>query len=207
MTRQVGPLEMYRWNADGSLAKVVRADKRECGSSHTTRFRAQALPAASDDSDAVDVEFQNVRVLNSVEAAQGILRHGGQVEHGHGTPRHDGMVSRRGVVRTGGNDKGRQVLSILTGQLWNADGGIRCRGQRGGEPGALTWTGTSSRNRENANGTRSCPSGHGYDCETGLAYNRFKKYSPKMGMYAPEKIRLDWLAEYSTCLATSATRT
>ena len=71
-----------------------------------------------------------------MEAAQGILRRGGQVEHGHGTPRHDGMALRRGLLRAGGNDKGRQVLLDTDRPARNADGGIRHRGQRGVEPGA-----------------------------------------------------------------------
>ena len=46
------------------------------------------------------------------------------------------MALRRGVVRTDGNDKGRQVLLDTDRPARNADGGIRCRGQRGVEPGA-----------------------------------------------------------------------
>lgn len=71
-----------------------------------------------------------------MEAVQGILRHGGQVAHGYGTPRHDGMALRRGVVRAGGHAQGRQVLLHTDRPARNADGGIRCRGQRGMEPGA-----------------------------------------------------------------------
>ena len=56
--------------------------------------------------------------------------------HGHGTPRHDGMALRRGLLRAGGNDKGRQVLLDTDRPARNADGGIRYRGQRGVEPGA-----------------------------------------------------------------------
>ena len=58
------------------------------------------------------------------------------MEHGHGTPRHDGMALRRGFLRAGGNDKGRQVLLDTDRPARNPNGGIRYRGQRGVEPGA-----------------------------------------------------------------------
>ena len=58
------------------------------------------------------------------------------MEHGHGTSRHDGMALRRGFLRAGGNDKGRQVLLDTDRPARNTDGGIRCRGQRGVEPRA-----------------------------------------------------------------------
>mgnify|MGYP007059903846 CR=1 FL=1 len=110
------------------------AARQEGGGVHIRRARAQALQELRHDGDAVGVERQ--RAAAPVEAAQGIFRRGGQVEHGHGTPRHDGMALRRGVLRAGGNDKGRQVLLDTDRPARNADGGIRHRGQRGVEPGA-----------------------------------------------------------------------
>ena len=58
------------------------------------------------------------------------------MEHGHGTPRHDSMALRRGVVRAGGHAQGRQVLLDTDRPARNADGGIRHRRKRGVEPGA-----------------------------------------------------------------------
>ena len=110
------------------------AARQEGGGVHIRRARAQALQELRHDCDAVGVERQ--RAAAPVEAAQEILRHGGQVGHGHGTPRHDGMALRRGVLRTDGNDKGRQLLLDTDRPARNTDGGIRCRWQRGVEPGA-----------------------------------------------------------------------
>ena len=131
------------------------AARQEGGGVHIRRARAQALQELRHDCDAVGVERQ--RAAAPVEAAQGILRRGGQVEYGHGTPRHDGMALRRGVLRAGGNDKGRQVLLNTDRPARNADGGIRCRGQRGVEPRARHGRERHRGDRQQGDGTVPVP--------------------------------------------------
>ena len=67
------------------------------------------------------------------------------------------MALRRGVVRTDGNDKGRQLLLDTDRPARNTDGGIRCRGQRGVEPGARHRRERHRGNGEQGNGTVPVP--------------------------------------------------
>lgn len=71
-------MERRRLSGKGDTAR------QEGGGVHIRRARAQALQELRHDGDAVGVERQ--RAAAPVEGAQGVLRHGGQVEHGSGTP-------------------------------------------------------------------------------------------------------------------------
>ena len=67
------------------------------------------------------------------------------------------MALRRGVVRTDGNAQGGQVLLDTDRPARNTDGGIRCRGQRGVEPGTRHGRERHRGDRQQGNGAVPVP--------------------------------------------------
>ena len=119
-----------------------------------------------------------------VEAETELLKERGCVaDRGRAQGTH-ALALRGGILCACGNDKGR-AYSILTDHLGTPTEAYDAEGNE-------VWSRTLDMNGEVIEETGNVGmvpflfQGQYYDCEIGLAYNRFRYYSPKMGMYVSQ---------------------
>ena len=144
----------YRWNADGSLAKVVT--RQEGGGVHIRRAQAQALQELRHDRDAVGGNGKTCRCTSG--SSIGNIPSKGETGgiRDTGTPRHDGAGSSTrspfvpvAMIKEGRSHRYRQTSSERR----------RRHDAEGNEVWSWTWTwtGTSSRRPATRNGTVPVP--------------------------------------------------
>ena len=172
----------YRWNADGSLAKVVRPDKRE------VEFTYDALGRRLSKSFGTTVTRW---VWNgNVPLHQWKLRREYSVmeDRWHtDTERRDMTVwlfDEESFVPVAMIKEGRSY-SILTDQLGTPTEAYDAEGSEVWSR-VLDMDGNVIEETGNKGMVPFLFQGQFYDRETGLAYNRFRYYSPKMGMYVSQ---------------------
>lgn len=177
----------YRWNADGSLAKVVRPDKRE------VEFTYDALGRRLSKSFGTTVTRW---IWNgNVPLHQWKQRREYSVMEDRwntDTERRDMTVwlfDEESFVPMAMIKEGRSY-SILTDQLGTPTEAYDAEGNEVWSR-VLDMDGNVIEETGNKGMVPFLFQGQYYDCETGLAYNRFRYYSPKMGMYvSQDPIRL-----------------
>ncbi|EXZ31148.1 RHS repeat-associated core domain protein [Bacteroides fragilis str. S36L11] len=177
----------YRWNADGSLAKVVRPDKRE------GEFTYDALGRRLSKSFGTTVTRW---IWNgNVPLHQWKQRREYSVMEDRwntDTERRDMTVwlfDEESFVPMAMIKEGRSY-SILTDQLGTPTEAYDAEGNEVWSR-VLDMDGNVIEETGNKGMVPFLFQGQYYDCETGLAYNRFRYYSPKMGMYvSQDPIRL-----------------
>ena len=172
----------YRWNADGSLAKVVRPDKRE------VEFTYDALGRRLSKSFGTTVtrwvwngnvplhQWKQHREYSVVEDRWNT-----------DTERRDMTVwlfDEDSFVPMAMIKEGRSY-SILTDQLGTPTEAYDTEGNEVWSR-VLDMDGNVIGETGNKGMVPFLFQGQYYDCETGLAYNRFRYYSPKMGMYVSQ---------------------
>ena len=172
----------YRWNADGSLAKVVRPDKRE------VEFTYDALGRRLSKSFGTTVTRW---VWNgNVPLHQWKQRREYSVMEDRwntDTERRDMTVwlfDEESFVPMAMIKEGRSY-SILTDQLGTPTEAYDAEGNEVWSR-VLDMDGNVIEETGNKGMVPFLFQGQYYDCETGLAYNRFRYYSPKMGMYVSQ---------------------
>ena len=174
----------YRWNADGSLAKVVRPDKRE------VEFTYDALGRRLSKSFGTTVtrwvwngnvplhQWKQHREYSVVEDRWNT-----------DTERRDMTVwlfDEDSFVPMAMIKEGRSY-SILTDQLGTPTEAYDTEGNEVWSR-VLDMDGNVIGETGNKGMVPFLFQGQYYDCETGLAYNRFRYYSPKMGMYVSQDL-------------------
>ena len=172
----------YRWNADGSLAKVVRPDKRE------VEFTYDALGRRLSKSFGTTVtrwvwngnvplhQWKQHREYSVVEDRWNT-----------DTERRDMTVwlfDEESFVPVAMIKEGRSY-SILTDQLGTPTEAYDTEGNEVWSR-VLDMDGNVIEETGNKGMVPFLFQGQYYDRETGLAYNRFRYYSPKMGMYVSQ---------------------
>ena len=172
----------YRWNADGSLAKVVRPDKRE------VEFTYDALGRRLSKSFGTTVtrwvwngnvplhQWKQHREYSVVEDRWNT-----------DTERRDMTVwlfDEESFVPVAMIKEGRSY-SILTDQLGTPTEAYDAEGNEVWSR-VLDMDGNVIEETGNKGMVPFLFQGQYYDRETGLAYNRFRYYSPKMGMYVSQ---------------------
>ncbi|WP_349830282.1 MULTISPECIES: RHS repeat domain-containing protein, partial [Bacteroidaceae] len=177
----------YRWNADGSLAKVVRPDKRE------VEFTYDALGRRLSKSFGTTVTRWMWN--GNVPLHQWKQRREYSVMEDRwntDTERRDMTVwlfDEESFVPMAMIKEGRSY-SILTDQLGTPTEAYDAEGNEVWSR-VLDMDGNVIEETGNKGMVPFLFQGQYYDCETGLAYNRFRYYSPKMGMYvSQDPIRL-----------------
>ena len=172
----------YRWNADGSLAKVVRPDKRE------VEFTYDALGRRLSKSFGTTVTRW---VWNGNVPLHQWKQHR---EYSVMEDRWDTDTERRDMtvwlfdeesfVPVAMLKEGRSY-SILTDQLGTPTEAYDAEGNEVWSR-VLDMDGNVIEETGNKGMVPFLFQGQYYDRETGLAYNRFRYYSPKMGMYVSQ---------------------
>jgi len=172
----------YRWNADGSLAKVVRPDKRE------VEFTYDALGRRLSKSFGTTVtrwvwngnvplhQWKQHREYSVVEDRWNT-----------DTERRDMTVwlfDEDSFVPVAMIKEGKSY-SILTDQLGTPTEAYDAEGNEVWSR-VLDMDGNVIEETGNKGMVQFLFQGQYYDRETGLAYNRFRYYSPKMGMYVSQ---------------------
>ncbi|MGJ1081293.1 RHS repeat domain-containing protein, partial [Bacteroides fragilis] len=172
----------YRWNADGSLAKVIRPDKRE------VEFTYDALGRRLSKSFGTTVtrwvwngnvplhQWKQRREYSVVEDRWNT-----------DTERRDMTVwlfDEESFVPVAMIKEGRSY-SILTDQLGTPTEAYDAEGNEVWSR-VLDMDGNVIGETGNKGMVPFLFQGQYYDRETGLAYNRFRYYSPKMGMYVSQ---------------------
>ena len=172
----------YRWNADGSLAKVVQPDKRE------VEFTYDALGRRLSKSFGTTVtrwvwngnvplhQWKQHREYSVVEDRWNT-----------DTERRDMTVwlfDEESFVPVAMIKEGRSY-SILTDQLGTPTEAYDAEGNEVWSR-VLDMDGNVIEETGNKGMVPFLFQGQYYDLETGLAYNRFRYYSPKMGMYVSQ---------------------
>ncbi|MCS3370795.1 hypothetical protein NXX03_22745 [Bacteroides thetaiotaomicron] len=172
----------YRWNADGSLAKVVRPDKRE------VEFTYDALGRRLSKSFGTTVTRW---IWNgNVPLHQWKQRREYSVMEDRwntDTERRDMTVwlfDEGSFVPMAMIKEGRSY-SILTDQLGTPTEAYDAEGNEVWSR-VLDMDGNVIEETGNKGMVPFLFQGQYYDCETGLAYNRFRYYSPLMGMYVSQ---------------------
>ncbi|EGM98128.1 hypothetical protein HMPREF1018_04847, partial [Bacteroides fragilis] len=172
----------YRWNADGSLAKVVRPDKRE------VEFTYDALGRRLSKSFGTTVTRWMWN--GNVPLHQWKQRREYSVMEDRwntDTERRDMTVwlfDEESFVPVAMIKEGRSY-SILTDQLGTPTEAYDAEGNEVWSR-VLDMDGNVIEETGNKGMVPFLFQGQYYDCETGLAYNRFRYYSPKMGMYVSQ---------------------
>ena len=172
----------YRWNADGSLAKVVRPDKRE------VEFTYDALGRRLSKSFGTTVTRW---VWNGNVPLHQWKQHR---EYSVVEDRWDTDTERRDMTVWLFNEgafvpvamiKEGRSYSILTDQLGTPTEAYDTEGNEVWSR-VLDMDGNVIEETGNKGMVPFLFQGQYYDRETGLAYNRFRYYSPKMGMYVSQ---------------------
>lgn len=172
----------YRWNADGSLAKVVRPDKRE------VEFTYDALGRRLSKSFGTTVTrwIWNGNVpLHQWKRRREYSVMGNRWNTD--TERRDMTVwlfDEESFVPVAMIKEGRSY-SILTDQLGTPTEAYDAEGNEVWSR-VLDMDGNVIEKTGNKGMVPFLFQGQYYDRETGLAYNRFRYYSPKMGMYVSQ---------------------
>lgn len=172
----------YRWNADGSLAKVVRPDKRE------VEFTYDALGRRLSKSFGTTVTrwIWNGNVpLHQWKRRREYSVMGNRWRTD--TERRDMTVwlfDEESFVPVAMIKEGRSY-SILTDQLGTPTEAYDAEGNEVWSR-VLDMDGNVIEKTGNKGMVPFLFQGQYYDRETGLAYNRFRYYSPKMGMYVSQ---------------------
>ena len=172
----------YRWNADGSLAKVVRPDKRE------VEFTYDALGRRLSKSFGTTVTrwIWNGNVpLHQWKRRREYSVMGNRWRTD--TERRDMTVwlfDEESFVPVAMIKEGRSY-SILTDQLGTPTEAYDAEGNEVWSR-VLDMDGNVIEETGNKGMVPFLFQGQYYDRETGLAYNRFRYYSPKMGMYVSQ---------------------
>lgn len=172
----------YRWNADGSLAKVVRPDKREVELTYDALGRRLSKSFGT----TVTRWVWN----GNVPLHQWKLRREYSVmeDRWHtDTERRDMTVwlfDEESFVPVAMIKEGRSY-SILTDQLGTPTEAYDAEGSEVWSR-VLDMDGNVIEETGNKGMVPFLFQGQFYDRETGLAYNRFRYYSPKMGMYVSQ---------------------
>ena len=169
----------YRWNADGSLAKVVRPDKRE------VEFTYDALGRRLSKSFGTTVTRWvwngNVPLHQWKQHREySVMENRWNTD----TERRDMTVwlfDEDSFVPVAMIKEGRSY-SILTDQLGTPTEAYDAEGNEVWSR-VLDMDGNVIEETGNKGMVPFLFQGQYYDCETGLAYNRFRYYSPKMGNY------------------------
>ena len=172
----------YRWNADGSLAKVVRPDKREVeftydalgrrlsksfgttvtrwvwnGNVPLHQWKQRREYSVMEDRWNTDTELRDMTVWLFDEESfvpMAMIKEGSSYSI---------LTDQLGTPTEAYDAEGNEVWSRVLDMDGNV---IEETGNKGMVPFLFQ--------------------GQYYDCETGLAYNRFRYYSPKMGMYVSQ---------------------
>ena len=172
----------YRWNADGSLAKVVRPDKRE------VEFTYDALGRRLSKSFGTTVTRWVWNGNVPLHQWKQHREYSVMEDRWHtDTERRDMTVwlfDEESFVPVAMIKEGRSY-SILTDQLGTPTEAYDAEGNEVWSR-VLDMDGNVIEKTGNKGMVPFLFQGQYYDRETGLAYNRFRYYSPKMGMYVSQ---------------------